>query len=242
MTGLMASKAPDGGAAEEVADPAPSIVLDPSESDLFFNFLHSRTVSQLRARLKYLTQLQHGRKADLALRMFAAVWRKKNEGEKWLEEGGAEYKSWIGDPARKLSTWKRAPGSDVISKVDLRANEGKSVATPFTAAYFFRLCVFLTQDESVRSALLASGQNLTRRDLDVGRHRDALWTDLVAPKFNVEALQLSVPALPIFSVSLESDKIDIAEIARTDSRACRRISPHWRGSKDPFLSQSRPIF
>jgi hypothetical protein len=63
------------------------------------------------------------------------------------------------------------------------------------------MCFILTQDEEARCALIASGQNLSREELDAGVRRDDFWTTTVAPRFNDPALQLRFSALPFPSAS-----------------------------------------
>jgi hypothetical protein len=63
--------------------------------------------------------------------------------------------------------------------------------------------LYLTRDEEVHCALLASGKNLTRRELDNGVRRDVFWNTPVAPRFNDATVQLSFPGLYLSSASAE---------------------------------------
>jgi hypothetical protein len=149
-----------------------SRTLEPSEADRFFTFLSTRTVSQLRARLRDHGQPQKGDNGTLALRTFVKVSADVGSSGDWLRMGGATYSEWVSSPEVRLATWKSAPCAAEQAGIVLRGNESSPNATVFSIVDFARLCMLLTQDEEVRCALIASGKNLSRTELDAGARRD----------------------------------------------------------------------
>jgi hypothetical protein len=91
----------------------------------------------------------------------------------------------------QLATWKSAPCAAEQAGIVLRGNESSANATVFSVADFARLFMLLTQDEEVRCALIASGKNLLRTELDAGARRDDFWSTTVAPRYNDGSLNIS---------------------------------------------------
>jgi hypothetical protein len=178
-----------------------SVMLEPSEAEIVFTFLSIRTVSQLLARLRYHGQPQKGDKGTLVLRTFVKVSADVGSSGDWLPMGGATHSEWVSSQEGQLATWKSAPCAAEQAGIVLRGNYSSANATVFSDADFALLCMLLTQDEEVRCALIASGKNLSRTELDAGARRDDFWSITVAPRYNDGSQNIS--EMP-FITSLEA--------------------------------------
>jgi hypothetical protein len=120
-----------------------SRTLEPSEADRFFTFLSTRTISQLRARLRDYGQPQKGDKGTLVLRIFVKVSADVGSSGDWLRMGGATYSEWVSSPEDQLATWKSAPCAADQARIVLRVNESSQcdgvlrcgLCTTFHATY-----------------------------------------------------------------------------------------------------------
>jgi hypothetical protein len=192
---LPASKRHDGG--NDSCDESVGMSrASPSDTDRFYTYLGTRTVVQLRARLRELGQPQKGEKSALALRVFGKVAADVGEDGDWIKEGGKQYEEWACSPEGQLTTWKSAPCDAELSGVVLRASDFPAACAAFSVADFERMCFILTQDEEVRCALIASGQNLSRGELDGGVRRDDFWSTIVAPRYNDDTQRLRISEVP----------------------------------------------
>jgi hypothetical protein len=65
-------------------------IVTPSDAEKFYTFLCTRTVVQLRARLRELGEPQKGEKSGLALRVFVKMAKVVGEGGDWVKECGPQ--------------------------------------------------------------------------------------------------------------------------------------------------------
>jgi hypothetical protein len=199
----LASKSHDGD--DESCEESGGISrVSPSDADRFYTYLGTRTVVQLRTRLRELGQPQKGEKRALALRVFGKVAADVGEDGDWVKEGGVRYEEWACSPEGQLTTWNAAPCATELSGVALRASNSPAACAAFSVADFQRMCFILTQDEEVRRTLIASGQNLSRGQLDAGVRRDDFWCTTVAPRYNDAAIKPPFSEIP-FSASESID-------------------------------------
>jgi hypothetical protein len=98
----------------------------------------------------------------------------------WVKEGGLRYQEFACSP-EGLTTWNAAPCATELSGVALRASNSPAACAAFSVAYFQLMCFILTQKEEVLCALIVSGKNLSRGQLDAGVRRDDFWCTTVAP-------------------------------------------------------------
>jgi hypothetical protein len=91
-----------------------------------------------------------------------------------------------------------------FSGVALRASNSPATCTAFSVADFQRMCFIITQDEKVHCALIASGQNLSRGQLDAGVRRDDFWCTTFATRYNDAAIKPSFSEI-LFSASESID-------------------------------------
>ena len=66
-----------------------------------------------------------------------------------------------------------------------------SVSNLFSISEFARLCIIMRDDEDAKSALLGTGQELTRSQLDAGFTRESYW-GIIEGRFNDPNLQLNL--------------------------------------------------
>lgn len=172
--------------------------------------------------------------------MFAKTKTMVANGSTWEKEGGEVYSSWLRDPEGQLATWVSAPDEQALQGVSLRGSDEAQAPATFSVGEFARLCIILTQEDAVRRALIASGQDLTKNDLDSGVRRDDFWVTLVARTFNDEAYAERVARLPIYS-SLLSTSHGISE----ERRGGERLPGVWPRSGEDLKIQffrSRALF
>jgi hypothetical protein len=78
-----------------------------------------------------------------------------------------------------------------MADLTLQSGEGPTSGATFSVSNVARLCYILTQDEEVRSALIESGKNLSRNDLDAGVRRADFWSTAVATRYNDSRIRVS---------------------------------------------------
>jgi hypothetical protein len=182
--------------------------------DILYSFLVSRTVSQLKGTngpLKKHKIAQGGSKQMLVSSLLRAVSKRvQNSGGKLNFDSGVVFTSgaaheWLRSDARSVI------GSLLVAPTDedletYRPESGMSAggrrgsgaeltvsAPPFTVDEFSRLMALLVDDEDIKAALMQSGQDLTRKDLERRVGRDDFWVDLVEAKFNDPAVIAALP-------------------------------------------------
>ena len=62
-------------------------------------------------------------------------------------------------------------------------------STNFSISEFARLCIILRDDEDAKAALIGTGQELTRSQIDAGFSRDSLW-GVIESRYNEPSLRL----------------------------------------------------
>jgi hypothetical protein len=121
-------------------------IVTPSDAYIFYTFLCTRTVVQVRASLRALGEPQKGEMSALALRVFVKMAKVVGEGGDWVKECGPQYEEWLCSPESQLATWKVAPCAAEYSSVALRTRDSTAISTEFSVSDFERMCYILTQD------------------------------------------------------------------------------------------------
>jgi hypothetical protein len=119
------------------------------------------------------------------------------DAEKWYKEPkrpkqGSMFVSPSAEALEKFFTAPLEPRTGKKSGVGTPAN-----ADPALSVDESRLIALLVGDEAIHAALLQSGLNLQRRDLDRRVGRDDFWTDLVEVRFNDPAVVAALPDVDI---------------------------------------------
>lgn len=74
--------------------------------------------------------------------------------------------------------------ADLDAKHDSHEDDSRYAYVVFSVNEFARLIVLFSSNDCLRSALLQSGLERTREQIDTRVRRDAFWSTTVAPMFN----------------------------------------------------------
>lgn len=167
--------------------PSRHVFTSPSVRDFAYTFLMRQNRTQLRDIAKTADVRQNGVKNAVVCHLMRFADLKAGQSD-------AVYKDIFG--TTQVAFWRipgniqdvfKAPCAEDISLQDKTAPP-KSITVP----EFARLIAVLTESDKCRSALLQSGLNLNRDDLQRGDGRDAFWTTVVEPLFNDETAKFAM--------------------------------------------------
>jgi hypothetical protein len=216
-----------------------TIVTNPDENlaprDIIFSFLLSTRVSNLKGphgELNRHRQRQDVCKQTMVCMIMRVVSKavaagggaisfddgivfKKGDAQRWLDGNPGEHALFMAPTDELLEKYYPYPPSTGASKrkTAARGATGTFVAAAsFTSNEFARTVGLLTGNEAVRAALLRSGLDLTRSELDKGVGRDDFWNAEMEPMFNDKRLDVSAPcavdALVMSRVDANSTPLD----------------------------------
>lgn len=177
--------------AVERASPTTSTTTTPCERDKVWTFLTACSVLDIRAFCKEQNVKHVGNKLPLSKRLFAKLCANRAVGTAWtsaiIEDvsnanaGCLKYGNWKSEQNSRV-LWKVAPNPSTISETPPVLTQPGS--RMFTVDEFGRLIVLLATDDTLRQALIASGREMSRDQLDQRISRDAFWETVVQPAFN----------------------------------------------------------
>lgn len=147
----------------------------PTPRDKLWTYLHRCNVSKLRDFQRVL-RLRRGKlKDDMMKSVLISAFKTHDEdGTQLLGCAVPGYGEWL-NMSNIIALWKIAPALDVNTS---------TASLSFSLNDFARLMNILTYNEAVRAALLGSGRERTRRELESRASPYAFWDTEVAPAFN----------------------------------------------------------
>jgi hypothetical protein len=191
--------APEGDGVDELLGPFET----PSERDVEFTFVAYASRAQLVASCKTFKVASYGRKEEIIHRLFHGIESSLN-GEtcilsalerpvnnpmqnrlKMSIREFADHQQIRGNPT--FVPWRRAPKKQCARD---SCSMGPSLSD------FARLLGILTSTPAVRRAIVESGLERSRAQLDARIPRDIFWSTAVAPAFNDPSI---VPSVPFYS-------------------------------------------
>ena len=104
---------------------------------------------------------------------------KKVDAQRWLDGLNGENALFKAPTDESLDKYYPYPPNNGLLKRRTAANGttvGPIATVSFTFNEFARIVGLLTGNETVRAALLRSGLDLTRRELDIRAGRDEFWS------------------------------------------------------------------
>lgn len=164
----------------------------PSIRDKVWTFLSSCSVPRLRTICKIEGIVQRARKKqDVMMRVLKKVcdfgvqtslWETHStESERTVTESEQMFHEWAAANSNRVR-WIMAP--EITPTFNDEFSDSPTNSTNFTIHEFARLIILLSSNNELRTALLNSGNELTRDQLDRRVSRDEFWTTVVAPVFN----------------------------------------------------------
>jgi hypothetical protein len=226
-----------GAIAEREADPfskdyKQTLTIDePTSSqftprDMLYSFLYGARVSALKGPSGPLKQ----HKLPQSLNKQAMVSALLHVVSKAVADGGGsvgfddgvvfsagDANRWLNSPARPRLSLFEAPTDALLEKftpVTSRGKKRKSAqpSAAFSVNEFARVVALLITNHDVRRALLRSGLDLTRGELDRGVGRDDFWVTEVEPVMNDSTLKFALPGgdlpLPLATVDPNAPVIE----------------------------------
>lgn len=161
----------------------------PGDRDLVWSFLRSSTVPTLRTYCKDYNVVQKGRKLEMQVHLFEKLCQGSDTSTIWstvpnspsCTEGHKAFHEWISTRVSSFQ-WHLAPQ---VQAEDTNGNTLiRGFSSVFTTNEFARLIVLIATNDTLREALLRSGLELSRNQLDQRMSRDAFWVSTIAPVFN----------------------------------------------------------
>jgi hypothetical protein len=167
-----------------------------------YSFLYAARVSVLKGPsgpLKKHKLPQGLNKQAMVAALFQIVCKAVSDGagELGFDDGvvfaSGDAMRWLKSSQRSSLSLFKAQSDSVLEKyspIPSRGRKRKNIraTASFTANEFARVVTILTTDQGVRRALLRSGLDLTRGELDRGVGRDDFWVQQVEPLMNDPAL------------------------------------------------------
>ena len=164
------------------------IAVAPNERDRVYTFLSSSRVPDLRALAKLFKLGTVGNKRNLICKVLMFLYKvERNGGQNWPAVVAAKYVDWIKSPPQLNKVFYMCPEERQITsgqpeslgrRTSERSGSGLDVSISsdprFTLDEFARLCAILFRNEEARAALLKTGEDLTRAELDRRESRDML--------------------------------------------------------------------
>jgi hypothetical protein len=205
---------------EESLDDILGAFESPSERDKAFTFLQCANISQLTAACKLWRTGSYGRKEAIVIRLFSAI-------ENSVPENGSILAALEQPKDRPIITRSKLTITEFLREQEIAGNpkyvpwrRAPSKASSIIAsssgpplAEFARLLGILTNLPAVKTAIIDSGLERTRAQLDARIPRDSFWSTTVAPAFNDPSI---VPS--ITSIDTWTDELDEAfRVARAPS-------------------------
>ena len=108
-----------------------------------------------------------------------ASFSKNNDAQRWLYGLSGKNALFKAPTDESLEKYYPYPPNSGLLKRKPAANGttvGPIATASFTCNEFARIVGLLTGNETVRAALLRSGLDLTRRELDIRAGRDEFWS------------------------------------------------------------------
>lgn len=170
--------------------------------DVLWTYLSSRSQADLRKICRDYGVRQQGVKEEVAARVFDFLCRDRDTDTLWDEPSSRGHSvsfdlflQWKSQQEFRV-VWSSAPDLNAgVAEAGSNGVEDSQTTSrrtrAFTVSDFCRLVVILATDDQVKKALLESGLEMSRDELDRGVTRHAFWTDLVEPAFNNTASRFS---------------------------------------------------